>query len=84
MKITMADLTLDPVSVRRIRKVAPCGSCRKETNRDDMWAMNTLFASPHDGQKDRVRVRLCASCADEQKEALKSMEWDNSSMRVLD
>jgi len=84
-KITMSDLDSPSVgTVRRIKKVAPCGSCGEEVDRDSMWAMNTLLASPEDGHKVRIRVRLCPACVDLEMADLKNMEWDNAKMRVVE
>ena len=44
-----------PVKIRRVIKMAPCGSCHVEVNRDDMWAMNTLICSGDDKVKKRIR-----------------------------
>lgn len=70
------------VTIRRVVRVAPCGSCGGEFPRDDMWAMNTKMFSPHDEQI-RIPVRLCDECAKEQIEDLNDMRWDNSRMRTV-
>ena len=69
--------------VTTVKKIAPCGACGEYVDRDSMWAMDTLFASPEDGQKVRVRVRLCPFCAGHKLGDMKEMEWDNSEMKGL-
>ena len=81
MKIRYEGLE-EKVNIREVKKVAPCGACGVEVDRDQMWAMNTLFASPRD-QKTRIRVRLCDECAENLMGDTRQMEWDNSQMKVL-
>lgn len=83
MKITANDIGAPPVEVRAVKKVAPCGRCGTTVDRDSMWAMNVLFASPDDAQQ-RARIRLCCDCVVDMKAMALEMEWDNSLMRVVE
>jgi hypothetical protein len=80
MRITSKDV--QAVEIRAIKKIAPCGCCGSMVDRDQMWAMNTLFAAPDDSQKTRIRVRLCEGCYLKLIGEHKSMEWDNDKMVV--
>ncbi len=83
MKITAQDTRSGVrVEVRTVKKLAPCGCCQKMVDRDQMWAVNTLFAAPDDSQKTRIRVRVCEKCSDALIKQHRSMEWDNDSMVV--
>ena len=73
-----------PFTVRVVKKVAPCGHCRRETMRDDMWAVNIKVFAPSDHAARHIQIRLCATCAAAEVERATEMQWDNAEMRVLD
>jgi hypothetical protein len=84
MKIGVGSLAAQgsQVTVRTVRKRAPCGDCGGVVLRDDMWAVNIMVAAPNDGPKRRIRIRMCEECCRHLTEAHSAMEWDNSSMVV--
>jgi hypothetical protein len=81
--ITGIKVVVPDVQVRAVKKIAPCGHCRREVDRDKMWAVNIKVFSPDDKQK-HIQIRLCAHCAGAEVERAEEMRWDNSEMRVVE
>ena len=71
------------IVIKRTHKVAPCGICEKEVPRDDMWAVNIKFFNPQGQEVEKVKIRTCAGCADEERVSANECRWDNASMRVV-